>query len=131
MKAWLLNQPASVDKHPLVISDVREPVPGPGELLLRVAACGVCRTDLHLLDGELPGIRYPLTPGHEVVGRVVSAGGSAHFAQGDRVGVPWLGGTCGSCRWCREGRENLCGRGQFTGYTRDGGYAEYVVARAD
>src|SRR5512134_1873624 len=127
MKAMRLHAPGG----PLSCDELPLPVPGPGELLLQVAACGVCRTDLHLLDGELPGIRFPLTPGHEIVGRVVSAGGSAHFAQGDRVGVPWLGGTCGSCRWCREGRENLCGRGQFTGYTRDGGYAEYVVARAD
>jgi propanol-preferring alcohol dehydrogenase len=91
----------------------------------------VCRTDLHLVDGELPGIRCPVTPGHEIVGRVVSAGTNARFREGERVGVPWLGGTCGTCRWCREGRENLCERAQFTGYTRDGGYAEYAVANAD
>lgn len=116
--------PLSCDELPL-------PDPGPGELLLQVAACGVCRTDLHLVDGELPGIRCPLTPGHEIVGRVVAAGAGARFAAGERIGVPWLGGTCGNCRWCLDGRENLCEHGLFTGYTRDGGYAEYAVAKAD
>lgn len=127
MKAMRLHAPGG----PLSCDELPLPDPGPGELLLQIAACGVCRTDLHLLDGELPGIRFPLTPGHEIVGRVVSAGATARFAKGERVGVPWLGGTCGRCRWCREGRENLCEHGQFTGYTRDGGYAEYVVASAD
>lgn len=127
MKAMRLHAPGG----PLFRDELPLPDPGPGELLLQVAACGVCRTDLHVVDGELPGILCPLTPGHEIVGRVVSAGDTARFAKGDRVGVPWLGGTCGHCRWCREGRENLCERGQFTGYTRDGGYAEYVVANAD
>lgn len=127
MKAMRLHAPG----EPLSRDELPLPDAGPGELLLQVAACGVCRTDLHLLDGELPGIRYPLTPGHEIVGRVVSEVGTARFAKGDRVGLPWLGGTCGRCHWCREGRENLCERGQFTGYTRDGGYAEYVVANAD
>jgi len=107
------------------------PQPGPGELLLRVSACGVCRTDLHVVDGELPGVRCPLTPGHEIVGRVVATGTGARHAVGERVGVPWLGATCGQCRWCREGRENLCDQARFTGYTRDGGYAEYTVANAD
>lgn len=126
MKAMRLHAPGG----PLSCDELPLPDPGPGELLLQVAACGVCRTDLHLLDDELPGIRFPLTPGHEIVGRVVSAGAGARFAAGERVGVPWLGGTCGRCRWCREGRENLCERAQFTGYTQDGGYAEYVVANA-
>ncbi len=126
MKAMRLHAPGG----PLACDELPIPEPGPGELLLKVAACGVCRTDLHLVDGELPGMRCPVTPGHEIVGRVVSAGGAARFATGDRVGVPWLGGTCGICRWCREGRENLCDRAMFTGYTRDGGYAEYVVANA-
>jgi propanol-preferring alcohol dehydrogenase len=96
------------------------PTPGPGQVLIRVAACGVCRTDLHLLDGELPQCRLPVTPGHEVVGTVVSTG--------RRVGVPWLGWTCGACEYCAGGRENLCERARFTGCHVDGGYAEYVVA---
>jgi propanol-preferring alcohol dehydrogenase len=127
MKAMRLHAPG----RPLLCDELPVPKPGPGELLLRVSACGVCRTDLHLVDGELPGIRCPVTPGHEIVGRVVSAGANARFREGERVGVPWLGGTCGSCRWCREGRENLCDHAVFTGYTRDGGYAEYAVANAD
>lgn len=117
--------------RPLVPDELPVPQPGPGELLLRVSACGVCRTDLHVVDGELPGVRCPLTPGHEIVGRVVAAGTGARHAVGERVGVPWLGATCGQCRWCREGRENLCDQARFTGYTRDGGYAEYAVANAD
>lgn len=117
--------------RPLVPDELPVPQPGPGELLLRVSACGVCRTDLHVVDGELPGVRCPLTPGHEIVGRVVATGTGARHAVGERVGVPWLGATCGQCRWCREGRENLCDQARFTGYTRDGGYAEYTVANAD
>ncbi len=117
--------------RPLVPDELPMPMPGPGELLLQVSACGVCRTDLHVVDGELPGVRCPLTPGHEIVGRVVAAGTGARHAVGERVGVPWLGATCGQCRWCREGRENLCDQARFTGYTRDGGYAEYTVANAD
>jgi propanol-preferring alcohol dehydrogenase len=117
--------------RPLVPDELPMPQPGPGELLLRVSACGVCRTDLHVVDGELPGVRCPLTPGHEIVGRVVAAGTGARHAVGERVGVPWLGATCGQCRWCREGRENLCDQARFTGYTCDGGYAEYAVANAD
>ncbi|HEX7219030.1 MAG TPA: zinc-dependent alcohol dehydrogenase family protein [Burkholderiales bacterium] len=96
------------------------PEPGPGQLLIKVRACGVCRTDLHLVDGELPACRYPVTPGHEIVGTVV--------ATGERVGVPWLGWTCGECEFCRRGEENLCARARFTGCSLDGGYAEYVVA---
>jgi propanol-preferring alcohol dehydrogenase len=109
------------------------PVPGIGEnqVLLRVRACGVCRTDLHLQDNELPQTRYPVTPGHEIVGEVLKLGrGVTRFATGDRIGVPWLGSTCGSCRYCRSGLENLCDDAQFTGYTLDGGYAEYVAADA-
>jgi propanol-preferring alcohol dehydrogenase len=108
------------------------PEPGPGQLRIRVSACGVCRTDLHLVDGELPNPRTPLIPGHEVVGVVERVGeGVRSLRPGDRVGVPWLGGTCGACRFCRSGRENLCDRAVFTGYLRDGGYAEYAVAEAD
>jgi alcohol dehydrogenase, propanol-preferring len=105
------------------------PKPGPGEVLLEVAACAVCRTDLHILDGELAEPKLPLVPGHEIVGRVVEAGaGVERFRTGERVGVPWLGWTCGSCAHCLAGRENLCEAARFTGYHRDGGYAEYVLA---
>lgn len=131
MKAWLLNQPASVDKHPLVISDVREPVPGEGELLLRVAACGICRTDLHVVEGELPVRRSPLIPGHQIVGRVAALGSHVEgFATGNRIGVAWLNRTCRNCEFCVAGRENLCEQAMFTGWTVDGGYAEYAVAPA-
>lgn len=109
--------------------DVRDP--GPLEVLVRVLACGVCRTDLHVADGELPDIPYPVTPGHEIVGRVERAGaGVARFRIGDRIGIPWLAETCGTCSYCRRGLENLCERARFTGYTREGGYAEYALADA-
>ena len=105
------------------------PRPGPGEVLLEVAACGVCRTDLHLLDGELPEVPLPVIPGHEIVGRVVAVGDRIDdLALGERVGVPWLGWTCSECRYCRMGRENLCDRARFTGYNLNGGYAQFVVA---
>lgn len=105
------------------------PRPGAGEVLLRVRACGVCRTDLHILDGDLPPHLPGVVPGHEVVGEVVAAGpGTRRFAAGARVGVPWLGRACGSCPYCHGARENLCDRPLFTGYDRDGGYAEYAVA---
>jgi alcohol dehydrogenase, propanol-preferring len=110
----------------LEVTDVREPEPGPGEVLLEVAACGVCRTDLHIVDDELTEPKLPLIPGHQIVARVVAGG--ERFAEGDRVGVPWLGWTDGTCRYCTSGRENLCDRAQFTGYDRDGGYAEYAAA---
>ena len=105
------------------------PTPAPDELLLRVTACGVCRTDLHIVDGELPAVRRPIVPGHEIVGTIVGMGESAQrFAAGQRVGVPWLGGSCGRCHYCGGSRENLCDQAVFTGYHRDGGYAEYVTA---
>jgi len=105
------------------------PAPGRGQLLLRVKACGVCRTDLHVVDGELTEPKLPLVPGHEIVGTVAAAGpGAERFRAGDRVGVPWLGWTCGECEFCRGGRENLCARARFTGYQIDGGYADYAVA---
>ena len=106
--------------RPLAEVSIEPPKPAPGQVLVRVDACGVCRTDLHLVDGELPACRYPVTPGHEVVGRIV--------ATGERVGLPWLGWTCGACEYCMSGRENLCERARFTGCHLDGGYAEYVVA---
>ncbi len=106
------------------------PVPGAGQVLVRVLACGVCRTDLHVVDGEIPA-RYPIVPGHEIVGRVIALGaGVGDFALGDRVGVPWLGHAWGACPFCREGRENLCDHPEFTGATRDGGYASHAVADA-
>lgn len=117
---------------PLIAEDVPIPRPGPRQVLLRVRACGVCRTDLHVVDGELPDPKRPLIPGHEIVGSVVARGEAAvKFRLGERVGVSWLGATCGECRWCAEGRENLCDKARFTGYQLDGGYAEYAAARED
>jgi alcohol dehydrogenase, propanol-preferring len=116
---------------PLVLRERPVPQPGPGEMLLEIAACGVCRTDLHVVDGELPHPKLPIVPGHEIVGRVAEMGaGVTGFARGERVGVPWLGYTCGVCPYCRSGRENLCDRPLFTGYTRDGGYATHTIADA-
>jgi alcohol dehydrogenase, propanol-preferring len=115
------------------VDAVEAPMPAvrPGEMLIRVAACGVCRTDLHLVDGEVQPDRFPVTPGHEVVGHVVALGpGVTKYAPGTRVGLAWLAGTCGTCEYCRSGRENLCGQARFTGCDRDGGYAEYVTADA-
>ncbi len=107
------------------------PEPGPGQLLIRVSACGVCRTDLHVVDGELPDAARPIVPGHEIVGRVESWGpGVSGFERGQRVGVPWLGSTCGCCAFCASGRENLCDAARFTGYQLDGGYADYTLADA-
>jgi alcohol dehydrogenase, propanol-preferring len=114
---------------PLRLEELPIPVPGPGEILLRVTACGICRTDLHIIDGELSEPKLPLVPGHQIVGRVAALGpGSTDFREGDRIGVPWLGATCGSCPDCLAGRENLCDAARFTGYHRDGGFAEYAVA---
>ena len=120
-----LERPGS----PLVMRERPLPAPAAGEILLEVKACGVCRTDLHVVDGELPNPKRPVVPGHEIVGRVAALGeGVAGFAIGDRIGVPWLGHTCGICPYCRDGRENLCDAPLFTGYTRDGGYASHAVA---
>ena len=112
--------------QPLEPADLPVPRPDEGEVLIRVSACAVCRTDLHVVDGELSKPALPLVPGHQIVGTVVAGGG--RFTEGDRVGVPWLGRTCGRCRFCRSGRENLCDAPTFTGYDRDGGYAEFAVA---
>jgi propanol-preferring alcohol dehydrogenase len=125
MHAQLLTAP----RQPLVAADLPPPRPGPGQVLIAVKACAVCRTDLHILDGELAQPKLPLVPGHEIVGVVVERGANAdRFAIGDRVGVPWLGWTCGVCDYCRSDRENLCDRARFTGYQIDGGYAELTVA---
>jgi len=125
MRAMVLQAPGK----PLRAMQVPVPQPGPAQVLLRVHACGVCRTDLHIVDGELTDPKLPLIPGHEIVGSVVQMGSRiTRFRVGDRVGVPWLGYTCGECRYCRKGQENLCDRALFTGYTIDGGYAEYTLA---
>jgi alcohol dehydrogenase, propanol-preferring len=117
--------------RPLVARDLPKPSPAPGQVLVRVAACAVCRTDLHVVDGELPDPKRPLILGHEIVGRVeATSEGVTGSRPDDRVGIPWLGWTCGVCRYCRSGRENLCDRALFTGYTLDGGYAEFAVADA-
>ncbi len=114
---------------PLVWTEVPDPRPDDQQVLIRIHACGVCRTDLHLVDGELPNPTLPVIPGHEIVGEVIQRGAGVHlFNIGDRVGVPWLGWTCGECRYCKNGRENLCGKARFTGYQIDGGYAELTVA---
>jgi len=125
MHAMVLPAPGA----PLQMRERVDPLPGDGEIRVRVSACGVCRTDLHVVDGELPNIRYPLIPGHEIVGRVdnLGAGVTTHRI-GDRVGIPWLGHTCGVCRFCKDGMENLCDRPLFTGYTRDGGFATHTIA---
>ncbi len=128
MPAWIVDRPGPVDSAPLRLVERPIPTPGPGEVLVRVEASGVCRTDLHVAEGDLPVHRPAVVPGHEVVGRVVGSGaGASRFAEGDRVGIAWLRHTCGSCRWCRSGRENLCERSRYTGWDDDGGYADYAT----
>ena len=125
MRAMVLERSPG-DLH---LKELPRPEPGPGQLLIKVSACGVCRTDLHVVDGELTEPKLPLVPGHEVVGRVAALGEGVEAVQeGDRVGVPWLGWTCGACRYCRSGQENLCESARFTGYTLNGGYADYLLA---
>jgi alcohol dehydrogenase, propanol-preferring len=127
MHAMVLDAPG----RPVELRWMPRPQPGPGEMLVKIAACAVCRTDLHVVDGELPEPKRPLVPGHEIVGQVASLGSSVgNFAIGERVGIPWLGWTCGECRYCRSGYENLCPDARFTGYQIDGGYADYTVADA-
>lgn len=132
MKAMLLEFPAPVAEGPLKLVDLPPGAPGRGEIVLQVSHCGVCHTDLHTVEGELPLERLPVIPGHQVVGRVVELGPGCHrFRPGDRVGLAWLFKACGQCRFCRRGRENLCEAAEFTGLHRDGGYAEQVVAAED
>ncbi len=127
MRAMVLE----TQRTPLHLREVPIPEPGPGQVLVKVHACAVCRTDLHVIDGDLPNPKLPLIPGHEIVGSVAKLGaGVERFRLGDRVGIPWLGWTCGTCRYCRSGRENLCDFARFTGYHIDGGYADYTVADA-
>ena len=125
MRAMILNAPET----PLELTEIPAPIPKKGQLLIKIHACGVCRTDLHVVDGDLKEPKLPLIPGHQIVGTVLDTGqASGHFAFGDRVGVPWLGGSCGECTYCRTGRENLCDKALYTGYQIDGGFAEYCVA---
>ncbi len=132
MRACVLHEPGDVRDRPLRLEEVRDPEAGPGQVLIRVRACGVCRTDLHVVEGELAPGKLPLIPGHQVVGAVAAPGpGRAGLRPGERVGVAWLHSTCGSCRHCSGARENLCESAEFTGWTRDGGYAELIVADRD
>ena len=131
MKAMILQTPSPVDMRPLELADIPKPAPGNDEILIKVTACGICRTDLHIVEGELAVRRSPVIPGHQIVGRVAEIGGGVEgFEIGQRVGVAWLNRTCGICRYCTRGDENLCENAEFTGWTRDGGYAEYVTAPA-
>ena len=127
MRAMVLESP----RQPLFCREMPRPSPSLTQLLVRVAACAVCRTDLHVVDGELPNSKLPLVPGHEIVGYIEEIGEEVHgFRLGERVGIPWLGWTCGQCKFCLASRENLCERARFTGYTIDGGYAEFTIADA-
>jgi alcohol dehydrogenase, propanol-preferring len=128
MRAWVVSEPRSITQSPLTLVERPVPIPARGEVLVRVRACGVCRTDLHLAEGDLPPRHASVVPGHEVVGEVVQVGDAAsRFRTGDRVGIAWLRHTCGACRWCRSGRENLCPESCYTGWDADGGYAEFAV----
>src|SRR5215469_16579351 len=125
MRAMVLEKPGTALKE----VEVPEPEPRPNQIKVRIGACAVCRTDLHVLDGELPHPKFPLIPGHEIVGRVVECGSQARSLQiGDRVGIPWLGWTCGECSYCLNGKENLCDNAKFNGYDLDGGYCEFAVS---
>ena len=129
MIACQLHSPAGVETNPLELVEIAKPEPELDQVLVRVSACGVCRTDLHVIEGELPPRKSPITPGHQVIGRIETVGPAAkRFRGGERVGIPWLHWTCGECEFCRAGKENLCERATFTGYEVDGGYAEFVVA---
>jgi len=130
MKAALLTAPRPISERPLQLTNVADPAPAPGHVLLKVRACGVCRTDLHIVEGELPPRHSPMIPGHQIVGDVID-GSTAEIRKGSRVGVSWLGGTDGTCPYCQRGEENLCDSPTFTGYSVPGGYAEYALARAD
>ena len=130
MKAAVLNSPARISQRPLQIEEIAQHRPEPGHVLLKVLACGVCRTDLHIVEGELPQLRKGLVPGHQIVGEI-AGNPTAQLPLGTRVGVSWIGGVDGTCSYCRHGMENLCDSPTFTGYSMNGGYAEYATARAD
>jgi alcohol dehydrogenase, propanol-preferring len=132
MKACLLHSSSPIERNPLEFAEVPVPQPRGDQVLVRVTVCGVCRTDLHVIEGELPPRKIPVIPGHQIVGRITQAGAQVTgFSLGDRVGIPWLHQTCGVCEYCRDGKENLCEQAVFTGYVVDGGYAEYALAPAD
>ena len=132
MRAMRLHEQAKIDSAPLRMEDVATPEPGPGEVRVRVRACAICRTDLHVIEGDLPLARSPIVPGHQVVGTVEALGaGCRRFAVGDRVGIAWLRSTCGACEYCRRGDENLCPRSRYTGWHADGGYAEHAIVAED
>lgn len=132
MKAMRLHQPAPIDQRPLRLEEIARPQAGPGEIVVRVRACGVCHTDLHVTEGDLPQPTLPVVPGHEIVGEVAEPGaGVTRFEMGERVGIPWLHHTCGECAACLRGQENLCEQARFTGYTAQGGYAEYATVAAE
>lgn len=132
MKAMVLKENKSIMDNPLILREVPDPEPGPQEIRVKVRACGICRTDLHVIEGDLPLVRSPLIPGHQIVGVVDRLGeGATRFRQGDRVGIAWLRYTCGKCQFCRDGKENLCENQRFTGYQADGGFAEYALIHQD
>lgn len=133
MRAWILETPAPLDRHPLRLEELADPEPGPGEVRVRVRVCGVCRTDLHVVEGDLEAVSSdPVVPGHQIVGTVDRCGrGATRFESGDRVGIAWLRSTCGVCDFCFTGRENLCPSSRYTGYHEDGGYAELAVVDED
>ena len=132
MKAWILTKPGPVESNPLELHELPVPKPGPQEVLVRINACGICRTDLHVTEGELPPKKPGIVPGHQIVGVIEAAGEEAtSYRAGTRVGIPWLHKTCGKCPFCLSGRENLCDAPEFTGYTANGGYAEYTLAHED
>src|SRR5512140_2570791 len=132
MRAQRLLHPAPIDSKPLSLSDIAPPHPGSHEVRLRILACGLCHTDLHIVEGDLQLPKLPVTPGHQIVGVVDEVGSAVtRYRVGDRLGVPWLYSTCGKCEFCTSGRENLCDNARFTGYHVDGGYAEYMVVRED
>jgi len=132
MQAMVLNHFAPIETSPLILTECADPQPSPDQLLVKVEACGVCRTDLHVVEGELPAAKLPIIPGHQVVGEVIAAPETGcEFHRGDRVGIAWLNQTCGQCRSCLSGRENLCRHARFTGYDVDGGFAEHMVVPHD
>jgi alcohol dehydrogenase, propanol-preferring len=132
MKAVVLSAPAPIESGPLLLTDLRTPIPSSNEVLLRVKTCGLCHTDLHVVEGDLALPKLPVVPGHQIVGVVENVGrGVTRFKKGDRLGVPWLNSTCGVCEYCMAGKENLCDNARFTGYHVDGGFGEYVIVRAE
>jgi len=132
MKAMILTEPYPIEKEPLVMTDINDPIPGPEDVRVKISTCGICHTDLHVIEGELPSKKLPIIPGHEIVGVVDAIGEKVtRFREGDKVGVAWLNSTCGECDFCVRGKENLCEESRFTGYDVDGGYAQYTVVSED